>query len=38
MVFQLQVVGYIPKNYLPKNLFNTHVRLYKCLDYRQDKY
>ena len=31
MVPQLQVVGHVPKKYLPINLFNIHVRLYRCV-------
>ena len=31
MVPQLQVVGYVPKKYLPINLFDIHVRLYRCV-------
>ena len=28
---QLQVVGQVPKKYLPINLFDIQVRLYKCV-------
>ena len=31
MVPWLQVVGHVPKKYLPINLFNIHVRLYRCV-------
>ena len=31
MVQQLQVAGYVPKIYLPVNLFNIHVRLQMCV-------
>ena len=28
---QLQVSGHMPKKYLPINLFDIHVRLYRCV-------
>ena len=28
---QLQVVGHVPKKYLPINLFDIQVRLYRCV-------
>ena len=31
MVPQLQVVGHVPKKYLPINLFDIHVRFYRCV-------
>ena len=31
MVPQLQVVGHVPKKYLPINLFDIHVRLYRSV-------
>ena len=31
MVPQLQVVGHVPKKYLPINLFDIHLRLYRCV-------
>ena len=31
MVHQLQVVGYVPKKYLPINLFDIRVKLYRCI-------
>ena len=31
MVFQLQVVGHVPKKYFPISLFDIHVRLYRCV-------
>ena len=31
MVPQLQVIGHVPKKYLPINLFDIHVRLYRCV-------
>ena len=31
MIPQLQVIGHVPKKYLPINLFNIHVRLYRCV-------
>ena len=30
MIPQLQVAEHMPKKYLPINLFNIHVRLYRC--------
>ena len=30
MVLQLQVIGHMPKKYLPINLFDIHMRLYRC--------
>ena len=30
MVPQLQVFGHVPKKYLPINLFDIHVKLYRC--------
>ena len=32
MVPQLQVVVHMPKKYLPINLFNIHLRLYRCVE------
>ena len=31
MIPQLQVIGHVPKKYLPVNLFDIHVRLYRCI-------
>ena len=31
MMPQLQVIGHVPKKYLPINLFGVHVRLYRCV-------
>ena len=31
MISQLQVIGHMPKKYLPINLFDIHVRLYRCV-------
>ena len=28
---RLQVVGHVPKKYIPINLFDIHVRLYRCV-------
>ena len=31
MVPRLQVVGHVPKKHLPINLFDIHMRLYRCV-------
>ena len=31
MIPQLQVVGHVPKRYLLINLFDIHIRFYKCV-------
>ena len=35
MIPQLQVIGHVPKKYLPINLFDIHVRFYGCVKFGQ---